>query len=178
MEHRARLSILKSAVDELCRHGSATQAEGMLEGLPDSFISALKRIEKMPTFWKYPVFWQVFLWGWGGFLLTDNRETELAMVAAEAGLTPDEAEHALSVYDLLFPIESSSWIQKMPSAAYEFVKMVPWPFAGLGAYRRLRVYGWKSHSECPGTGYTASDLARRHNHAYELLSWGAQNMPK
>jgi hypothetical protein len=47
--------------------------------------------------------------------------------------------------------------------------MVPWPFKGIGAYRRLMLYGWKDYSGIGGKWYTGQDLSRWHQHAYQLL---------
>src|ERR1700694_1359260 len=101
LEQRARIAILRGAVDALCDAGGSAKLAAMWQGLPASFVAALSQLEKMPGFWKYPVFWQVFLGGWGGYLLTD--QDELALVAEEAGLSIQEAEAALTAFDLMFP---------------------------------------------------------------------------
>jgi hypothetical protein len=103
LEQRARIAILKGATDAICDAGGSAKVSALWKGLPASFVAALGELEKMPGFWKYRVFWQVFIWGWGGFLLTE--QDELALVAEEAGLSIPEAEAALTAFDLVFPMQ-------------------------------------------------------------------------
>lgn len=177
VEHRARLSILKAAVDYLLElkenasgFDSKAKAELELEGLPASFVEALSELESLPEFWLYPVFWQVFLWGWGGLLVKDLGKADLGGLMNESGLSETSLRSAFRAFDLLFPLEHTSWIREMSSAAYKFVIMVPWGFQAMGALRRLTRSGKKSYSELGLSGqYTTNDLVRRHNAGVALL---------
>ena len=170
LEHRARLAILKGAVDQICREGGASATGTALwAGLPNSFIVALKRLADMPYFWLYPSLWQVFLFGWGGFLLTDHLDGEMSALATEVGMPPEHVETALQAFDLLFPLPSGSWIAEVRTASYKVVRLMPWPFMGLGAFRRRLMYGLESYAGLGGKRYTASDLSKRHNYTYKFL---------
>lgn len=175
LEHRARLSILKGAVDYLCETSSHGDTPGSvtvdfaLLRLPSSFLAALSTIQKEPYFWLYPLFWQVFLWGWGGLILTDREQDELGELSAQAGLPEECVAEALKAFDKLFPMRDG-WLKEMSTASYRFVRMVPWPFCGIGAWQRLKRYKVDSYQELGLSGqFTANDLARRHNSCYALL---------
>jgi hypothetical protein len=177
LEHRARLSILKAATDYLCQPPEQVQPSAHsitvdfgLVALPRNFLTALSELRQQPYFWLYPLFWQVFLWGWGGFILNDREEEETEGLSAQTGLPAEYVPAALEAFDKLFPTPNG-WLAHMPTASYRLVKMVPWPFCGLGAWQRLKRYKADSYRELGLTGlFTVKDLAKRHNSCYELLS--------
>ena len=175
-EQRARLSILKAACDYLRgprKHGQLREGKLMVDfrlaDLPQSFLSALDWLEKQPKFWLYPVFWQNYLWGWGGLLPDEHRSTVLGDIAVIAGLMLEEAEMALHAFDELFPIDGG-WHHHFSNADYQFVKMTPAAFQGLGAFHQLRRAGLSRYDEYLKSGrYTASDFAQKNNAAVALL---------
>jgi len=181
LEHRARLAILKGAVDYLCRDREQPQPQDgiplidlSLVGLPSSFRQALSTMKEQPYFWLYPVFWQVFLWGWGGFLLDDHREQELEDLSRQTGLPVEAIPTALKAFDLLFPTRGGSWITRMNNAAYDYVKLVPNPFRGIGAFYRLRKSGVEHYPQLNLRGeYTGRDLNAWHNAGAALLNGSA-----
>ena len=103
VEHRARLGILKAAVDYVYDHGGTVPWMDVdAISLPSSFLSGLKQLAQMPHYWLFPAFWQHFMWGWGGFILTDNKDAEYAALASESGLDVEDVPYALEAFDLLF----------------------------------------------------------------------------
>ena len=84
-EHRARLAILKIAVDHECAvetgkiavpkiaSGTFDYADLGYWILPSSFKAGLDESKSHKHFKRYPLFWQVFLWGFGSFYLKDRR---------------------------------------------------------------------------------------------------------
>ncbi|MCX4547520.1 tyrosine-type recombinase/integrase [Streptomyces sp. NBC_01500] len=83
-EHRARLSILKAAVDYGLAHPEGPPEFGMSEdgksfsfqgltyhALPATFHSGMSWLREQPNFRLYATFWQQLLWAWGGFYLDD-----------------------------------------------------------------------------------------------------------
>jgi hypothetical protein len=176
LEHRARLSLLKAAVDYLSEGGAVREnLDGTIRidfrvaSLPQTFLQGLSRLRSQPSYQKYPLFWQAFLWGWGGLIVVDREEDDLIGLSEQTGMSPDEARTALSAFDWLFPIPNG-WLYQMPTAAYRLTKLVPWPFQGLGAWQRLVRSGQTEYSDLGLSGqYTGSDLANRHNSCVRLL---------
>lgn len=176
LEHRARLSILKGAVDYLCQRAKQGQTLGRrvladfgLIQLPATFLRGLSAIGKERNFWLYPPFWQVFLWGWGGFILKDHEDEEFGQLSAQTGLPVDCIPAALEAFNKLFPIPDG-WLREIPNASYRLVTMVPWPFCGIGAFQRFLRKKPGAYSKLGLSGlYTARDLAKWHNSAYQLL---------
>ena len=85
VEYRARLALLKAAVDFSLyeEHGIEERIKHEIEFLglklslknmlPGSFLTGLEEIKKHSHFEHYPVFWQHFLWLFGGFILEDYK---------------------------------------------------------------------------------------------------------
>src|SRR5207244_13305722 len=66
------------------------------DALPiSSFRAGLSELKTHKYFKRYPAFWQVFLWGFGGFYLKDRQAQEFAWLAEDTGIPPDEIPNAL-----------------------------------------------------------------------------------
>lgn len=178
-EHRARLAILKCAIDYLC----LDEAEALPEGdglvntdslfralLPDSVLGGMERMQDHENFQRYALFWQVFLWLFGGFYLTDREEEEFEWLSEHTGVPVREIPTALGVFDALFPMTAGSWLTSPGKTRCQLVKLVPVPFRGLGAYLRKRRYGVESYSDLGYSDFTGQDLARWHNCMVKLLA--------
>ncbi len=185
VEHRSRLSILKAAVD-LCQFedfGVKDKVSGEVEflglkfslknTLPSSFLAGVEAIRKEPYFHRYAVFWQVFLWLFGGLILEDYRNAELKLLSMKTGIPLENIPSALAAYDKLFPTAGGWFRHGDANSRITFLKMVPPPMMGIGAHYRRLQYGYsqelKDLSLLSGT-YTQSDLAKRINCLVELLA--------
>ena len=182
LEHRARLAILKGAVDYLCQEEGQEEPDKdnpmidlSLVGLPSSFLQALSKMRGQPYFWLYPVFWQAFLWGWGGFILNDREGQEFKEMSLQTGLPTEHIPAALEAFDLLFPLPGGRlWLTSTNQASYRFVRMVPGPFRGIGAFQRLKKSGMEEYRDLKlGGQYTVHDMGTWHNAAARLLGDGA-----
>ena len=170
VEHRARLAVLKTVIDCLAA-GVDFSARGLVaSALPTTFLTAARELRQRPQYSRYALFWQILLWGWGGLILDDFREDEEQALARQSGLDRTNVESALGAFDLLFP-SGNEWIRRMNTANYRFVAMVPWPFMGIGAFRRIVDHGVERYEALGLSGdFTTRDLARRHVAAATLLS--------
>jgi hypothetical protein len=181
LEHRARLSLIKAAVDYLAlseggmikktRIRGATGVDDLwFELLPKSFRAGAESLKGRP-YRQYPFFWQVFLWNWGGFMLKDRIDEETKVLAKQTGLQPEEIPIALSTFDTFFPrADGRSWlVDGTAQSQIRLVRMVPTPFQGLGAFQRMVRYGIKDYSELGYKDYTTQDLVKWHNAAVALL---------
>lgn len=181
-EHRARLALLKAAVDYCCENpegispydpalvvndGKIDLYELWLHSLPQSFKDGIAWLVQQPTFRRYALFWQQFLWGWGGFYLDDRAEQEFELMAARCGIPTAEIPVALQAFDRFFP--SGGWLVAPGWTCARRVKMMPTYFQGVGVYHRRLLYGWNELYEVKSSGYTGQDMARWNNAAVEFL---------
>jgi hypothetical protein len=179
VEHRARLAILKAAIDYVCLNeagllptplgGKIDFKELMFSILPHTFHEGLKELKGYPSFKRYALFWQVFLWGFGGFFLEDRKDMEFEWLAEHTGVPAEEIPIALKAFDLLFPI-AEGWITQAGPSKCMIVKIVPAAFRGLGAFHRLRRYELKDYRDFGYTDYTKKDLVEWNNATYALLT--------
>jgi len=180
-EHRARLALLKAAVDYLIESplgppsvalDSHDWSALLHEFLPESFRTGMDWLRAQPTFHRYAVFWQQLLWGWGGFYLTHMKHQEFSWMAELSGVPESEIPTALETFDHLFPI-SGGWFVTAGPTSVSMVKMMPVPFRGIGAHNRRQHYGWMDaagYSAVGGAQYTGNDLVKWNNAAYKLLT--------
>jgi len=178
IEHRARLAILKAAIDYLClseagiypepSEGIINLNDTLIWSLPQSFQSGLDFLRTKASYRKYALFWQIFLWGFGGFYLDDRKALEFIWLSEQSGVPVDEIPSALEVYDLFFPT-GSSWITKPGPTQCLIVKMVPTAFQGIGAYQRKRRYEIKEYRELGYHDKTINDLRKWNNATVNLL---------
>jgi hypothetical protein len=185
IEHRARLAILKSAIDyKLYKEAgienkiknipllmiSDSVLQSLLDLLPSSFKEGLDMISKHKYFHKYPIFWQWFMWIFGGFILKDYEEKEYKTLSQKTGIPIDEIPNALESYQILFP-RNDGWFMDLPTSNIKLMKMFPVPFMGIGAnYRRLIYTESQEFKDLKLTGmYTLDDLIKWNNLTVEVL---------
>lgn len=151
IEHKARLALLKSAVDYLLtrrkkeereKRGFGKDFEKQLqEELPDTFIEGMETLETHKYFYRYPIFWQWFMWIFGGFILMDYEEKEYETLSKKTGIPKEEISNALESYQILFPQKEDGWFMNLsPNSNINVMKMFPVPFMGIGANYRLLLY--------------------------------------
>lgn len=178
VEHRARLAILKAAVDFVCAYpeGEPPLEPGPLNwnnllyhALPETFKGGVVWLRQQPTFRRYALFWQQFLWGWGGFYLDDREDAEFAWMSEYSGIPVGEIPTALQAYDRFFP--TGGWFVTPGWTCARRIKMMPTYFHGLGVHHRRQTYEYSNDLEgLNSSGYTRADLARWNNCAVAFLS--------
>lgn len=185
VEHRARLAILKNAIDyRLFNDASvdnkaketwlpktrAWDSDVSLVDLPSSFTHGVDAICKHEHFRRYPVFWQWFLWLFGGFILRDYEQEEYAALSQKTGIPVDDIPTALDSYQVLFPQEDG-WFVDLPKSNVRLMKMLPVPFMGLGANYRRRLYtGSQRFEDLKLTGaHTLDDLRKWNTLTVQVL---------
>ena len=156
IEYKARLGLLKHAIDyivytndnkqELAQDKTVLKVFGWehvlssFDCLPQSFRDGIEVIRKDAYCHRYPVFWQWFMWVYGGFLLLDRQDEEMQHMAERTGIPVSEIPKALKAFDVLFPT-AKGWLRDMASdSKIRKLSMFPVPFAGLGAHYRRRIY--------------------------------------
>ncbi len=187
IEHRARLAILKNAIDYILYRNAGDESKTLaiesikvlgknlqwshMNFLPKAFRDGLDEIAKEPYFHRYPVFWQWFLWFFGGFILTDLRDKEYELFARYTGVPPNEIPNALAAYEKLFPMPSGWFMDLGARSKTEQIKMMSVPFMGVGANVRRLAYAESNDFEKIPTGgqFTIKDLKTWNNTTVELL---------
>jgi hypothetical protein len=137
-----------------------------------SFEKAIKSLSKHKYFRLYPIFWQWFLWAFGGFILNDYKELEYKNLSIKTGVPINEIDNALSVFDLLFPIDGGWFKSLQPHSNIKVLKMFSVPFRGIGVnYRRLIYAENKSYEDLKLTSpHTKNDLIKFVNCTFNLLN--------
>jgi len=188
LEHRARLGILKAAVDYLVARQAGRLPSTVLRifgtdlvlkdwNLYQAFQRVVEQLEGHPNFRRYPVFWQTFLWSWGGFILTDREDAELDQLSVETGVPREQVDSALSLWDGLFPIDGGWFVQPSGDTRLQ-LKLMPAAIRGQGAYRRLRLGGVETYQELGLTDLTRDRSTCDHNTVVRLLDGGEEELVK
>lgn len=177
VEHRARLAVLKSAINYICQReaGLLPASTGKIDFrqvlyrlLPESVREAINSMRKEPHFRRYALLWQVFLWNLGGFLLKSRENVEFEWLANLSGVPAGEVPRALEAFDVFFP--TGGWLTDIGPSDCRVVKMLPQSIRGLGAIHRRMKYGVDSYDELGYKDYTANDLAKWHNSLVNLIA--------
>ncbi len=186
LEHRARLGILKAAVDYLIARQAGRLPSTIVRlfgrdfvledwNLYQAFQRVVAQLESDPNFQRYPVFWQSFLWSWGGFILADREDAELDQLSVETGVPREQVSSALSLWDELFPIDGG-WFAQPSGDTRRQLKLMPAAVRGIGAYRRLLIAGVDNYQELRLGDYTPCRLATDHNTVVRLLDGGEDEL--
>lgn len=187
-EHRARLSLLKAAVDYICykADGLESKAESTITWkigektldmptatMPGAFERALEEISKEPHFRRYPVFWQWFLGVFGGFILKDYKDQEYELLSMKTGIPVDHVDNAFAAFDKLFQNDAGGgWFRETEYSNVQALMLYPSALKGVGAnYRREMYVADKKFASLTLTkAYTGRDLVRWNNAVVRLLT--------
>ena len=173
IEHRTRCLVLKAAVDMIMHKRNDTLRPSRVLGvprevlLPPSFQRFVENHSATDAIQCYPQLWQNYIFGWGGFLITDRLDREYANLAMESGLPVTAVKNALDAFDELFPIKGKRWHYDKSAAGTQLLKMVPAPFRGLGVVRRHWIYGNDFKSNLPELA--RQDFMQWQDAGYRLL---------
>jgi hypothetical protein len=175
VEHRARLSILKAAIDLACLSAAGQlprrdDAREAFLALPATFRDGFRALRARPSFRRYALLWQVFLWGLGGFYLADREAEEFGWLSAQTGIPIGEIGDGLRAFDALFPLGKGSWIAPVKGTTLRVARMVPIAFRGVGAVQRLWRAGAKNYDGFGLGALTRRNLITWHNAVIRLLS--------
>jgi hypothetical protein len=186
LAHRARLSLIKSAVDYLIARGRGTIPARIVTflgteidlgnaGLHRAFQDTTSELEDHEHFRRYPGFWQTFLWSWGGFVLLDRKELEYQALSEETGVPVASIDTAFGLWDRLFPVEGG-WFSQPTGDTRRQLKLMPAALRGVGAFRRLNREGSKDYAGMKLSGETGWRLASDHNCIVRLLDGGEDEL--
>ena len=175
----SRLTILKLIIEEMITDSSLPNIRQCLRkfALPNNLQNAMLTLGKHQYFYLYPYFWQVFIFLFGGFILTCQRDREYEVLSTITGIPVDEIDNALSAFDILFSMPGGgSWFIDKPNTCIRILQFMPLPFSGLGAnFRRFLYRADDEHAtfenleKCLSGTFTVNDLIKYNNLAVEYL---------
>lgn len=188
LAHRARLYILKALIDywlavERGDIPKRTLKFGRIlidftsKELSQAMVNAVDELSAAKSFRYFGVFWQVFLWSWGGFLLTDRIDEEYAALAEETGVSIDEIPLALTVFDKIFPVPNG-WFRTPANDSRRVLMLMPAAMRGIGAHRRRMRADVKSYTALGYNDATAWRMTSDNDAAYRLLTCADKNLVK
>lgn len=137
VQHRGRLAILKALVDRILSDeqepvGGTFSLADLL--VPQSYRNALRVLKKHTYVHRYPLFWQVFFWSWGGFIISALKDDEYSALSAQTGVPVNEIDNAMAAFDIIFGEQFRTTIFY---DQFAIVKLVPAAIRGLGAFHRI-----------------------------------------
>lgn len=183
IEHLARVTILKSCIEQLLRKhvddfGDQDFAESLdYLSIPQTIKKGLVELVAEPHFHRYPIFWQFFTFVMGGFILSDLRDVEYKYISENTGIPVEEIPNAFDSFNKLFP-KSDGWMFKVPKSNIEWHRFFPISISGVGANHRrfLHLKGRNEEDQSfeelqmqLGGSKTTVDLIKWNNLAYEIL---------
>jgi hypothetical protein len=188
LSHRARLYILKAIVDywfarergdikkTVVKFGDALV--DLTSGrLSTAMAKGLDELSAAKSFRMFPVFWQVFLWSWGGFLLRDRLEEEYADLAKETGVDLADIPLALTAFDKLFPL-TEGWFREPLDDSRRVLILMPAAMRGIGSFRRLARVSVEEYKKLGFKDQTAGRMASDHNTGARLLDCDEAQLTK
>jgi hypothetical protein len=134
-----------------------------------AFGAAVENLKSMKSFLRLPVFWQTLMWSWGGFILTDREQQEFELLAKETGVLVDDIPIALTAFDKLFPV-AGGWFKQPGYDQRRVLMQMPAVLRGMGAFRRLAMYGVDGYDKLGYKDSTGNHMAQDHNAGASLLN--------
>jgi hypothetical protein len=188
LAHRARLYILKAVVDYwLARERGEIKKTTFKLGqtlinltagqLTQAMAAGVDELSTAKSFRMFPVFWQVFLWSWGGFLLKDRLDEEYADLEKETGVPTSEIPIALSAFDKLFPTPDG-WFREPSNDSRKVLILMPAAMRGIGAVRRRARKEVEHYKDLGYKDSTSDRLVWDHNTGAWLLDCAEAELVK
>jgi len=188
LAHRARLYILKALVDYwLARQRGEITDRYLRLGkhlidmsttpLSNAMLKGLNELSQAKSFRLFPVFWQIFLWSWGGFLLTDRMEQEHDALSKETGVPIDEIPVALTAFDKLYPTDNG-WFRRPMGDSRSVLMLMPAVMRGIGSGRRKFMTPVENYKDLGYADETGPRLAADHNALVRILECAERELVK
>lgn len=175
-EHLNRVTVLKCCIEQIINRDETSDDQFWDRlsylNLPGTIKQGLEEIAQEEYFYRYPIFWQVFTYLMGGFILTDIQDKEYKLLSERTGIPLSHIDIAFDSFNKLFP-RKDGWFQQLGNSNIKFHRLFPIPFRGVGANFRRLIYtnnGEYNDLKENLTGpMTFNDLIKWNNLAYEIL---------
>ncbi len=186
-EFMGRIAILKNtvdlilyrreSVDEKIDHIQQQVGEIILskyDSLPENYLAALDELETHEYLTRYPLFWQWFIYVFGGFIINDDNYNDWNLLSEKTGIPVHHMDEALEAFDILFPLSNSWFIDDEPQNI-KIMRMYPVPLRGLGVYYRMNKYDHDKVSDFNLHRYALQDMSRWNNLAVNIINESLSN---
>lgn len=145
-ELSCRMTVLKSVVDHIIL-GKSTPMGGtqdFMQRLEEAIVNkdlnaALSELSGHKYVAKYPHFWQIFIYVFGGFIMKEFKGEEYEKLSEMTDIPVEEINNALSAFDILFP-HAESWMIYDRNSQIRMMKLFPVPLRGPGVIARKMLF--------------------------------------
>jgi hypothetical protein len=161
LEHQARSSLLKSAVDYVVECGDDAYTINNVS-FPDTFEQAVAINSKNEYFAKYPLLWKIFIGIFGGFILEEMEDVELENLSRLSGIPVDKIGNAFDAYGDFFPYKRG-WFWSQNNITK--LRLYPVPIRGIGVHYRTMIYTENGELE------ELLSIVSHRNTKDDLLTW-------
>lgn len=141
-EYIGKLELLKTCVSDIITSNKKNWVDCFFHStIPENITNALSYLEANEYFHLYPLFWQIFTYLFGGFILGVKKSEEYELLSKLSGIPINEIDNAFGVFDVLFPMHSGKkWLEKCPNTDLIQMKFFPIPLHGNGVFFRAINY--------------------------------------
>lgn len=176
VEHLARLIIMKSCIDFLIEKKSINHKSTFIEHiqlmtLPRNIKDGLETISKDTYFHRYPIFWQIFTYLFGGIILCDYIKDDYKILSQLTGIPIEHINDAFNAFNILFPRENG-WFIQFPRSNIKWHNLFPIPFSGIGVnFRRCEYSPYQTFDSMKFTkDNTIKDIVKWNKLAHDIAS--------
>lgn len=146
LEHRARISIIKNALDHIVskntaetvlNNGKKVNTDKLYEQImPDNFRNGLSILREHNNSFRIPYLFQIFIEVCGGFYI--NNEVDIQHISNLSGIPENDIIPCLKLIDDIFPIKNG-WFS-IHGDELVIMKLIPAAIRGIGCFLRKRLY--------------------------------------
>ncbi|TLS68124.1 hypothetical protein FEF65_03770 [Mariprofundus erugo] len=166
-EHRARILIIKNAVESLDRYETSDIMDRLrLLVTPTNFQRSFEKIKKNHHRYKIPYLLHLMIEVFGGYYIDhDGFSADLEMISEASGIPMEDVIDCLSVLDDFFPTQNG-WVVSIKGELNN-IKFLPAVWRGIGCFTRQGYLFEDKYEEiAPSMSWL---LSKYHNVAYKLL---------
>lgn len=166
LEHRARLLIVKNAVESMDRYDDDDLISKFeLYLTPLNFKKSFGKLRNNKNKYNIPYLLHIFFEILGGFYVEyEEYDDDIDFMSNISGIDKTEVVDCLKVIDDFFPTGSGWFISSKNE--YHFAKHVPGIWKGIGCFARTTRCDMNYDEMCPRMGWL---LSKYHNVAYNFL---------
>lgn len=136
--------------------------------LANNIRDGIRTLKTQQYSYRYPHFWQVFIYTFGGFVLKDKENQQFEILSRLTGIPMEFIPEALSSFDVLFPIRDKQWVFNMNDYNnLDIMMLFPMPFRGIGS----NLWRWLCTKDGNGKFDNIKPFLTK-SHTYDnLLKW-------
>jgi len=167
LEHRARIQILKNAIEVIEKYSYREITEsGKLDSVPENFVKGIELLRAHKYRYELPFLLHLFIEVLGGYYINyPNFDSDLAMISDISNIPACNIVNCLEIINDLFPT-SKGWFVKYKNELYT-IKYFPAVWRGIGSFARHGYLLEDSYREIAPQMHWL--LVKYHNVAHNVL---------